>query len=179
MTKRCSWAEASVIEKDYHDNEWGIPCFDDYKLFEQLCLEGQQSGLSWRTVLLKREAYRRAFFNFQPEKIVGLTPENLDDLSQDASLIRYRLKLESIVKNSHAYLELRKTQTLSEFLWKFVDNTPMNLPGEKGQIIAKEISKALKKQGFAFVGPTTVYAFMQAVGMVNDHEIDCFRKEAI
>ena len=181
--KRCFWAKHSDIEKEYHDTEWGVPCYDDRMLFEMLNLEGQQSGLSWKTILQKRKSYREAFYNFNPDKIVEINEEEIESLLLNPGIIRYRLKIEAIIKNAHAYIKLREESTLSDYLWKFVNNEVIvNDIGPDTVFltqtkISQEISKDLKKRGFAFVGPTTIYAFMQAVGMVNDHENDCFRKE--
>lgn len=183
MTIRCSWAGNSQIYIDYHDNEWGKPEFDSRKLFEKICLEGQQAGLSWITVLKKREAYRQAFHQFSPEKIATMTEADLEHLMENAELIRHRTKLEAIVKNAKAYLAMQANgEDFSQFIWAFVDGQPqindvptMSAIATKTEI-SKAMSKALKKRGFVFVGETTCYAFMQSMGLVDDHVNHCFCK---
>ena len=183
MTKRCSWVSNDPLYIDYHDNEWGYPQYDSLKLFEKICLEGQQAGLSWVTVLKKRDEYRRCFFNFQPEKIIQLTATDIELLLENTGLIRNRLKLNSIVKNAHAYLAMQNNnESLSQFIWSFVDGkTIINHFKDKSEVpvsteISDKMSKALKKRGFTFVGTTICYAFMQSMGLVNDHFEDCFKK---
>lgn len=183
MTKRCSWASNDPLYIDYHDNEWGYPQYDSLKLFEKICLEGQQAGLSWITVLKKRDEYRRCFFNFQPEKIIQLTATDIELLLENIGLIRNRLKLNSIVKNAHAYLAMQNNnESFSQFIWSFVDGKPIiNHFKDKSEVpvsteISDKMSKALKKRGFTFVGTTICYAFMQSMGLVNDHFEDCFKK---
>lgn len=180
---RCSWAGSSEIYIHYHDTEWGKPEFDSQKLFEQLCLEGQQAGLSWITVLKKRENYLQAFFGFDPHKIVQMRSEDIDRLMENSGLIRHRKKLEAIVKNAQAYLAMQANgEDFSQFIWSFVDgkqwvnNVPdlTAIPSKTDTSIA--LSKALKKKGFVFVGETTCYAFMQSMGLVDDHLNDCFCK---
>ena len=183
MTKRCSWVSNDPLYIDYHDNEWGYPQYDSLKLFEKICLEGQQAGLSWITVLKKRDEYRRCFFNFQPEKIIQLTATDIELLLENTGLIRNRLKLNSIVKNAHAYLAMQNNnERFSQFIWSFVDGKPIiNHFKDKSEVpvsteISDKMSKALKKRGFTFVGTTICYAFMQSMGLVNDHFEDCFKK---
>ena len=183
MTKRCSWVSNDPLYIDYHDNEWGYPQYDSLKLFEKICLEGQQAGLSWVTVLKKRDEYRRCFFNFQPEKIIQLTATDIELLLENKGLIRNRLKLNSIVKNAHAYLAMQNNnESFSQFIWSFVDGKPIiNHFKDKSEVpvsteISDKMSKALKKRGFTFVGTTICYAFMQSMGLVNDHFEDCFKK---
>lgn len=183
MIKRCAWSEELPIYRDYHDNEWGKPQFDEQKLFEKLCLEGQQAGLSWITILKKRENYRNAFFQFDPEKVAQMTAEDIDQCMQNPGLIRYRAKLEAIVKNAQAFLAMKKCgENFSDFIWSFVNHQPqMNDIPELSVVPAQtptsiEMSKALKKRGFVFVGPTTCYAFMQSMGLVNDHWNECHYK---
>ncbi|KES17976.1 3-methyladenine DNA glycosylase [Gilliamella apicola SCGC AB-598-I20] len=183
MTKRCSWVSNDPLYIDYHDNEWGYPQYDNLKLFEKICLEGQQAGLSWITVLKKRDEYRRCFFNFQPEKIIQLTATDIELLLENKGLIRNRLKLNSIVKNAHAYLAMQNNnESFSQFIWSFVDGKPIiNHFKDKSEVpvsteISDKMSKALKKRGFTFVGTTICYAFMQSMGLVNDHFEDCFKK---
>lgn len=176
----CNWVGDNPLYIDYHDNEWGKPEFNSQKLFEQLCLESQQAGLSWITVLKKRENYRQAFFHFDPEKIAQITENDLDLLMQNKGLIRHRAKLAAIVKNANAYLAMQANgENFSDFLWQFVGGKPQindvpqlaTVPSKTS--ISTAMSKALKKKGFAFVGETTCYAFMQAVGMVDDHHNLC------
>lgn len=180
---RCAWSGDLPIYIDYHDKEWGKPEFDSLKLFENLCLEGLQAGLSWITVLKKRAAYREAFYQFDPEKIAQMRAQDIDRLMQNPNLIRHRAKLEAIVKNARAYLAMEKSgQNFSDFIWSFVNHQPiMNDVPDLSAIptktaISTEMSKALKKRGFVFIGETTCYAFMQAMGLVNDHLNDCFCK---
>ncbi len=183
MTKRCSWVSNDPLYIDYHDNEWGYPQYDSLKLFEKICLEGQQAGLSWITVLKKRDEYRRCFFNFEPEKIIQLTATDIELLLENTGLIRNRLKLNSIVKNAHAYLAMKNNnEDFSQFIWSFVDGKPIiNHYKDISEVpvsteISDKMSKALKKKGFSFVGTTICYAFMQSMGLVNDHFEDCFKK---
>jgi len=180
---RCAWASnASVPEISYHDEEWGVPSFDERHLFEMLNLEGAQAGLSWSTILNKRTGFRRAFAGFDPEKIARYSAAKKDRLMQDASIVRNRLKIEAVVGNARAYLELRAAGILlAELLWGFVDGrtvqndwrSPDEVPASTTQSAA--MSRELKHRGFKFVGGTICYALMQAVGMVNDHTVDCFR----
>ncbi|OCF94301.1 MULTISPECIES: DNA-3-methyladenine glycosylase I [unclassified Gilliamella] len=183
MAKRCSWVTKDPLYINYHDNEWGYPQYDSLKLFEKICLEGQQAGLSWITVLKKREEYRRCFFNFDPEKIIQLNAIDIESLIKNKGLIRNRLKLKSIVKNAHAYLAMQNNnEDFSQFIWSFVDGKPIvNHYKDKSEVpvsteISDKMSKALKKKGFSFVGSTICYAFMQSMGLVNDHFEDCFKK---
>lgn len=169
------------IDIGYHDHEWGVPIFDDRKLFEFLILEGAQAGLSWITVLKKREAYHKAFNNFDPKKIAVYSPEKINKLLLNPGIIRNRLKINSTITNARAYLEVIKNQkSFSDYIWGFVDGVPIqNHWSSFEQVpvkneISDRMSKDLKKKGFKFVGSTICYAFMQAVGMVNDHTVDCF-----
>lgn len=177
---RCHWVTEDPFYIEYHDKEWSFPLYDNQKLFAMLNLEGQQAGLSWITILKKRKHYHQMFFNFNPKKIIQLKEEDIEKLLQDSGLIRNRLKLNAIVKNAHAYLNLQKSKIdFSEFLWSLVDHQPMILSkNKKLQSLAIErsivMSKALKKCGFMFIGPTICYAFMQAVGMINEHEDNCY-----
>ena len=182
MTKsiRCPWVGNLPIYLDYHDNEWGKQQFDNQKLFEKLCLEGQQAGLSWITVLKKREAYRQAFHHFEPERVAKMTVLDLDRCMQNEGLIRHRAKLEAIVKNAKAYLAMEKCgENFSDFIWSFVNHQPIinDVPDLRvvpaKTDVSEALSKALKKRGFVFVGATTCYAFMQSMGLVNDHLNDC------
>ncbi|MCD8524413.1 MAG: DNA-3-methyladenine glycosylase I [Gammaproteobacteria bacterium] len=177
--QRCHWVTEDPLYIDYHDNEWGVPLYDNQQLFAMLNLEGQQAGLRWITVLKKRMNYHTYFFHFNPKKIVQIKEQEIQKLLQDPGLIRNRLKLNAIIKNAYAYLNLQKSKIdFSEFLWGFVENQPMVLiKNKKLQTLARErsiaMSKALKQYGFTFVGPTICYAFMQAVGMINEHDPDC------
>ncbi len=180
---RCSWANGSEIYQRYHDQEWGKPEYSSLKLFEKICLEGQQAGLSWITVLKKREAYREAFFQFAPEKIAQMQEADIDRLMQNVGIIRHRKKLEAIVKNAKAYLQMQQNgEDFSQFIWAFVGGKPQindvpnlaTVPAKTA--ISTVMSKALKKKGFVFVGETTCYAFMQSMGLVDDHLNDCFCK---
>ncbi|QHB17167.1 DNA-3-methyladenine glycosylase I [Mannheimia pernigra] len=182
-TMRCNWCETSDIYMKYHDDEWGKPEFDSLKLFEKICLEGQQAGLSWITVLKKREAYRQAFHQFDPLKIIQMTKTDLDQLMQNTGLIRHRKKLEAIVQNAKAYLTMQENgEDFSEFIWGFVHHQPQINDVPTLQAIpaktatSKAMSQALKKRGFVFVGETTCYAFMQSMGLVDDHLNDCISK---
>jgi DNA-3-methyladenine glycosylase I len=170
----------------YHDDEWGVPQHDDHRLFEKISLEGAQAGLSWSTILRKREGYRKAFAGFDPARVARFTPARVEKLMADASIVRNRAKIESVVQNASAVLALQREEgSLDAFLWSFVDGKPIqnrwrtmaDLPAQTPQ--SKAISKELKRRGFRFVGPTTIYALMQSVGMVNDHAVDCFRHRAL
>ena len=179
---RCDWCGSDPLYIQYHDDEWGTPEHNDRKLFEMLCLEGQQAGLSWITVLKKRENYRKAFYNFEPQKIIRYVPRNFNNLMQNAGIIRNKLKIESIVRNAKAFLKVQKEfGTFDKYIWGFVDNKPIqnnfaklnDLPAKTD--LSDKISKDLKKRGFNFVGSTIVYAYMQAIGMVNDHTTNCIQ----
>jgi len=177
--ERCPWAKGDQYEA-YHDNEWGVPCHNERALFEKLCLEGQQAGLSWITVLKKRDHYRKIFYNFDPKKIVKMTDEQLEDCLQDRGLIRNRLKIYAIRKNAIAFLAMKNSAiNFNEFIWHFVGgktkvnhfSSMVDVPAETSE--SQAMSKALKKHGFTFVGPTICYAFMQSMGLVDDHLITC------
>jgi DNA-3-methyladenine glycosylase I len=178
---RCAWP-SSPISIAYHDREWGVPLKDDRKLFEFLVLDAAQAGLSWEIILRKREGFRVAFDNFDPEKIARYDAEKIKELLADARIIRNRLKIESAVSNARAFLAVQKEcGSFASYIWQFVGGKPKinacrslkDIPATSGESDA--MSKALKKRGFRFVGSTICYAFMQAAGMVNDHAIDCFR----
>jgi DNA-3-methyladenine glycosylase I len=176
---RCPWAGSDPLYQHYHDTEWGIPHADDQRLFEKLVLEGFQAGLSWITILRKRENFRRAFHGFDAKKIVRYTEKDVARLMADEGIIRNRLKIEATISNAEAYLELKKSSTMSAFLWKSIGKRPAAATrraiGEIPAITdeAVKLSKALKKAGFRFVGPASMYAFMQSTGMVNDHLVSC------
>jgi DNA-3-methyladenine glycosylase I len=182
---RCPWPGTDALYVAYHDTEWGVPEFDDRALFEKLILDGFQAGLSWLTILRKRENFRRAFDDFEPHRIVGYGPERIEALMLDAGIVRNRMKIEGAVKSARAYLDIQSRQGFARFLWDFQDGRPLQnahrasstVPAETDT--AQRIAKALKKEGFTFCGPTIVYAFMQATGMVNDHLVGCFRHEEV
>ena len=180
--ERCGWVTDDPLYLSYHDEEWGVPVRDDRYLFEFLILEGAQAGLSWITILRKREGYRRAFDGFDAEKIARYDEDRIATLLGDPGIVRNRLKIRSTVDNARAYLDLRQELgSFSDFLWGFVDGEPIQntfrslteVPAATDQ--SKAMSKELKRRGFRFVGPTVCYAFMQAVGLVNDHVVGCFR----
>jgi DNA-3-methyladenine glycosylase I len=183
MTKhRCGWCEGDVLYEAYHDKEWGVPVYDDATLFEFLILETFQAGLSWITVLRKRDNFRKAFDNFDYKKIATYSQEKMDDLLLDAGIIRNKLKVKATVTNAQAFMKIQdEFGSFSKYIWTFVDGKPIknkvdyykNAPANTA--ISDALSKDLKKRGFKFVGSTVVYAHMQATGMVNDHEINCFR----
>lgn len=179
---RCDWCGTDPLYCDYHDQEWGVPLYDDQKLFELLILEGAQAGLSWITVLRKRDNYRAAFDNFDPLKIARYTPAKQEKLMFNEGIIRNRLKIESVTRNAKAYLAMQKSgESFNEFLWSFVGGVPRQNKIKSLKDIQSStpesdaMSKALKKKGFNFVGSTICYAFMQAAGMVNDHLQSCHR----
>ena len=179
---RCSWCGSDPLYRVYHDELWGVPVSGERELFEMLVLEGAQAGLSWLTILRKREGYRRAFDGFDPEKVARYDARRIERLLTDPGIVRNRLKVVSAVRNARRVLALRETHAgLAAFLWDFVGGTPrQNHWGSLAEIPARTaesdaMSKALRTLGFGFVGPTVCYAFMQAVGMVNDHTTDCFR----
>lgn len=178
--QRCGWVTNDPLYQAYHDREWGRPCTDGHRLFELLCLEGQQAGLSWITVLKKREHYRRCFHQFDPQRIAQMTPDDVEQLLQDPGIIRHRLKIEAIIHNARAWLAMREQgEEFAAFIWAFVNHRPLdNRPAALTDVPAKTdvsdaMSKALKKRGFKFIGSTICYAFMQAAGLVNDHVADC------
>jgi DNA-3-methyladenine glycosylase I len=186
IQERCAWCGTDPLYVAYHDEEWGVPEWDDRALFEKLILDGFQAGLSWITILRKRDHFRRAFDGFVPEKIVRYTPRKIEALMNDPGIVRNRLKVEGTVKNARAYLDLMdRGISFSTFLWDFVDGAPLqpkrktmkDVPAETPE--SQAMSKALKKAGFTFCGPTITYAFMQAVGMVNDHIVTCHRHKAL
>jgi len=184
---RCPWAPTDQPRYlAYHDEEWGMPVHDEVRLFEMLTLEGAQAGLSWATILNKREGYRRAFATFDPVRVARFSPAKVDRLLQDSGIVRNRLKVESTIANAHAVLEVQtELGSLDSLLWTLVGGTPIvnrwrglgDVPAETDE--SRAMSKDLKRRGFRFVGPTVCYAFMQACGLVNDHVIDCFRWQEI
>jgi DNA-3-methyladenine glycosylase I len=187
MVIRCEWAPHDQPRYlAYHDEEWGVPVHDDVHLFEMLTLEGAQAGLSWSTILNKREGYREAFRGFDPAKVARFSPATEERLLQNPAIVRNRLKVESTVQNARAVLDVqRDVGSLDAYLWTFVDGSPIvnrwrslgDLPAETDR--SRAMSKDLKRRGFRFVGPTVCYAFMQACGLVNDHVEDCFRWQEV
>ncbi len=205
--KRCDWVSAEDLYIDYHDREWGVPVYDDRMLFEMLILEGAQAGLSWITILRKREGYREAFDGFDPQVIAGYGDDKLEELMGNPGIVRNRAKITATVGNAQAWLQIMSGEgdaagteaagrissgasgtaggAFSRFVWSFVQGEPIvnrwrdlsEVPAETAE--SKALSKALKKKGFRFVGPTICYAFMQATGMVNDHTVDCFRHSQV
>ena len=183
--KRCDWCLGDELYMQYHDEEWGVPLRDEQRMFEFLCLEGAQAGLSWLTILRKREGYRRAFANFSVSRIASLTDKDLEQRLQDPSIVRNRLKVYATRSNAQATQDLYESGTnLVEFFWRYVEMTPIQnhwrsleeVPAETP--LSQRISRDLKRLGFKFVGPTIVYAHMQASGLVNDHLVDCPRHRA-
>ena len=186
MENRCEWAGSEPLYVAYHDEEWGAPQHDDRKLFEMLILEGAQAGLSWRTILNKRTAYLAAFDDFDPQKVAKYSEEKIQELLANPGIVRNKLKVCSAVQNAKAFLEVQtEFGSFDAYIWQFVGGKPKinawkamsELPVETEE--SRAMSKDLKKRGFNFVGPTICYAFMQAVGMVNDHVVDCFRYHAL
>ncbi|BDD11602.1 DNA-3-methyladenine glycosylase I (plasmid) [Fulvitalea axinellae] len=181
---RCGWCLKDDLYKDYHDNEWGKAEHDDAKLFEMLLLEGAQAGLSWYTILKKREAYRKAFDGFDPELIAVYGDDKREELARDKGIVRNKLKINAFIENAKAYLKVKKEfGTFDKFIWQFTDHKQIvNHPKDLSEVPAitpeaEAMSKELKKRGFKFVGPTICYAFMQAVGMVDDHVETCYLKK--
>lgn len=179
---RCAWAGTDPLYRAYHDLEWGVPLHDDRRLFELLCLEGAQAGLSWITILRKRGNYRRAFDRFDPKKIAAYRAAKIRTLLADPGIVRNRLKVEGVVRNARAYLVLRaELASFDGFLWSFVGGEPRQNARQRMKDVpprtaeSDALSRALQKRGFTFVGSTICYAFMQAAGLVNDHVVDCFR----
>ena len=181
-TRRCSWAETDPLLRAYHDAEWGVPEYDSRALWEKLMLDGFQAGLSWSIILRKREAFRKAFENFEPKKIARFGEADIARLLEDAGIVRSRAKIEATIGGARAYLAMQEAgDDFSAFLWGMAGGKPI----QKRRVnptrspLSEEISKALKKRGFKFVGPVIVYAWMQAVGIVNHHSASCFRRKAV
>jgi DNA-3-methyladenine glycosylase I len=184
--KRCSWCEGSDIYRAYHDQEWGKPCHDDRTLFEFLTLEGAQAGLSWLSVLKRREGYRKTFLDFDARAVVSLGETDVERMMNEPGIIRNRAKINSAINNAVRFLEVQaEFGSFDKYIWGFVDGKPIinnfhmgdPIPAETD--ISRAVSKDLRKRGFSFVGPTICYAFMQAVGMVNDHYLECWTREFV
>ena len=182
---RCDWGTQDPLYLAYHDKEWGVPLYDDHKLFEFLILEGMQAGLSWITVLKKREAFQKAFLDFNAKKIIQFTASDIERLMQNKAIIRNRRKIEAVITNANAFLDVKRQISFSDFLWQFVGGVPLqnhrntmhDIPAHTE--ISDAMAKALKQKGFKFVGTTICYAFMQATGMVNDHLTSCYRYQVL
>jgi len=186
MKRRCEWAGSDPLYIDYHDHEWGVPVHEDRRLFEMLILEGAQAGLSWITILKKRAAYRQAFENFDPRKVSNFSEARVRQLLKNPGIIRNRLKIQATVQNAHAFLRVAdEFKSFDRYIWQFVGHRPIQNHWKRQQDIPAQtpdsdaMTKDLKERGFTFVGSTICYAFMQAVGMVNDHLLDCFRYSQI
>jgi len=186
MLIRCEWGSNDPLMKKYHDEEWGVPKHDERRLFEDLVLDGAQAGLSWLTILRKRENYREAFDNFDPAVVADYDEAKIEELLGNAGIVRNRQKINSAIKNARAFLKVQEEfGSFDAYIWGFVDNKPIQnnwqnmseLPATTE--LSETISKELKKRGFSFVGPTIIYAFMQAVGLVNDHTVNCFRHREV
>jgi len=184
--KRCAWPGANELMIEYHDKEWGVPVHDDRKLFEFLILEGAQAGLTWQTILNKRENYRKAFNNFDPSRIARYGDKDTRRLLADQGIVRNRLKIAATIQNAKMFLEMqREFGSFDSYIWKFVSNRPIRnkfrtikeIPAKTKE--SEAMSRDLLKRGFRFAGPTICYAFMQAVGMVNDHQVGCFRHNSV
>jgi DNA-3-methyladenine glycosylase I len=182
VLQRCEWGNSSALYLDYHDTEWGVPVHDERRLFEFLILEGAQAGLSWSTILNKRQAYIQAFDNFEPTKVASYDDTKVQALLANSGIVRNRLKIQAAIQNARSFLEIQDQYgSFDTYIWKFVDGKPVQNSWKSLQEIpattneSDAMSKELKKRGFTFVGSTICYAFMQAVGMVNDHTVDCFR----
>ncbi len=185
--QRCAWVNPDKsLDVEYHDKQWGVPVFDDNMLFEMLILEGAQAGLSWTTILKKRENYKKAFDNFNPQKVAQYDQDKEDELLQNKGIVRNKLKIKSAIRNAKVFLDIQKEfGSFSDYIWSFVENNPIQNNFENiSEIPTKtelsdKISKDLKKRGMNFVSSTITYAFMQSIGMVNDHEVNCFRHKEV
>lgn len=175
---RCNWAEGNPIMRDYHDGEWGVPEHDPRALWETLMLEGFQAGLSWEIILRKRDAFRRAFAEFDPRKVAAFGADDIERLMGDAGIVRARAKIEATIRGAEIFNEMEQSgEDFSSFCWSFTGGEALQGEGTQTQTaLSQTIAKELKRRGFKFVGPTIVYAWMQAVGIVNDHSPDCFRR---
>jgi DNA-3-methyladenine glycosylase I len=181
-THRCAWAERDPLMQAYHDEEWGVPQYDSRALWEMLMLDGFQAGLAWITILRKREAFRKAFKGFDPQKVARFTEADIARLLEDPGIVRSRAKIQATIDGARIYLAMQKEGAdFAEYIWKLAGGKPIVTGGPvpAKTPLSEEISKALKKRGFKFVGPVIVYAWMQAAGIVNDHSPDCFRRKAV
>lgn len=179
---RCSWAEGDPLMRSYHDEEWGVPVYDSRALWEMLMLDGFQAGLAWITILRKREAFRKAFQSFDPHKVARFTEADVARLLQDPGIVRSRAKIEATVNGARIYLAMQNEgEDFAKLIWKLAGGKPIENSGPvpASTPLSEEISKALKKRGFKFVGPVITYAWMQAAGIVNDHSADCFRRKTV
>jgi DNA-3-methyladenine glycosylase I len=179
---RCSWSEGDPLMRDYHDREWGVPEYDSRALWEKLMLDGFQAGLSWSIILRKREAFRKAFNDFEPEKVARFGPADVARLLDNEGIVRSRAKIEATIAGARAFLAMKEEGlTFSDFVWGLAGGKPIQNTGAipTQTALSMEISKALRARGFKFVGPVIVYAWMQAVGIVNDHSVTCFRRKAV
>lgn len=182
--KRCWWCGDDAIYVRYHDTEWGVPILDDRRLFEKLSLEGFQSGLSWITILRKRDRFREVFSNFDPSAVASLGPKDVARLMSDPGIVRHRGKIEAVIANARAFVELvAKEGSLAQFVWRFASESP-SLPRQQADVPTQTpesvaFSRELKRRGWKFVGPTTAYAFFQSMGIVNDHLVGCHRREPV
>jgi len=186
ILNRCEWGTSSALYIDYHDSEWGVPVHDERKLFEFLILEGAQAGLSWSTILNKRQAYKEAFDNFEPSKVASYDDAKVQALLANPGIVRNRLKIQAAIQNARSFLDVQdQFGSFDTYIWQFVVGKPIQNSWKSLQEIpattqeSDAMSKELKKRGFTFAGSTICYAFMQAVGMVNDHIVDCFRWEEV
>lgn len=176
---RCAWVSNDEQYQTYHDNEWGVPVYDSQALFAKLCLDGQQAGLSWLTILRKQKNFEQAFHHFDPERVAAMNEDDVERLMNNPGIIRSRGKINAIISNAKAYLRIQEDVPFSDFIWQFTDGKTLINQWERIEDVptsteqSKAMAKALKKAGFKFVGETICYAFMQAVGMVNDHTLDC------
>ncbi|HXR64522.1 MAG TPA: DNA-3-methyladenine glycosylase I [Ktedonobacteraceae bacterium] len=182
MSERCGWSVGSQLYQTYHDLEWGVPAHDEHRLFEMLILEGAQAGLSWSTILNKRQGYRQAFDHFEPEKVAGYDERKFAELMDNPGIVRNRLKISAAIENARAFLEIqRQYGSFDAYIWQFIGGQPLqNNWSALSEVpattpVSDAMSKALRRAGFRFVGSTICYSFMQAVGMVNDHVTTCFR----
>jgi DNA-3-methyladenine glycosylase I len=184
--KRCFWADGDPLLASYHDDEWGVPVHDDRRWYEKIVLDGAQAGLSWLTILRKREAYREAFLGFDPARVARFTARDAGRLMKNPGIVRNRLKIQSAIGNARAFLAVQAEHgSFDDYIWKWVKGRPLQ-PRRRGRAdmpartpLSDEISKALRQRGFSFVGSTIVYAFMQAAGLVNDHTVGCFRRAEV
>ena len=185
MPERCSWCGDTPIYVKYHDEEWGVPEYDSRALWEKLVLDGFQAGLSWLTILKKRDGFREAFADFDPHKVAEFTEKDVERLLQNAGIIRHRGKIEATINGARVWQKIEAREGFDNYLWRYVDDKPLqNTIHTMADVpaftpLSEQVSKDLKKEGFKFCGPTIVYAFMQAVGMVNDHSLTCHRREAV